>query len=694
MATENLDLVDEIPGAASSASTPASSAAAPGESVSSAVWASSPSEADAGPAVKVSPLSVSRRRRRTVAAAQMLVAFVVATVVSLGLVVAAALFVAGSYADRVLPGVHVGNVDVSGLTRDEAVAKLQTSFAYLNQGTVTISTPLREATITYQDAGRGPDVDFMAQEAMAIGHTGDPLADAVYVLRSALSPQTVAIAARLDPTAVATHVRALVDTDQVAPKNAQAMPFPGYFWVEPGTPGSSLDEVLISSAIVDHLSQANVASDFKIGDAVITIKPAISDGAATDAVAQAERMIAPLTLAWTGDKPATFTIDAQTIRSWISFRVNPDGSYGPAIDTGAVQAYLEPLKPKVATKPVEPKVGFDAAGKPTSLNNGKDGSGMDTGATADAIGKYLLGVGAGTTTGSSVAIVPAPISPVFTPESLAGLSVQGAWTTIFYPDISNGFGANIRVPAVTLNGQIIAPGQQFSFLRAVGPVDRAHGYTLGGVIKNGKSDHTGAMGGGICSASTTTFNAAARAGLRIDERHAHAYYIYRYPVGLDATVFSNGFQTYDMRFTNDTPNPIIIRAWTTRGSKSTITVQLWSKPMGRKVTFSPEFKANLTIASDKTIYTTKLAPGTKARAEYPTNGFSTSRTRTVTDATGKIIHQDTWVSHYVKVNGLLEIGVAKAPAPTPTAVVVGSGLPYTVPAAPSQAPAPRRRRTR
>jgi vancomycin resistance protein YoaR len=319
---------------------------------------------------------------------------------------------------------------------------------------------------------------------------------------------------------------------------------------------------------------------------------------------------------------------------------------------------------------------------------------MDTGATADAIGKYLLGVGAGTTTGSSVAIVPAPISPVFTPESLAGLSVQGAWTTIFYPDISNGFGANIRVPAVTLNGQIIAPGQQFSFLRAVGPVDRAHGYTLGGVIKNGKSDHTGAMGGGICSASTTTFNAAARAGLRIDERHAHAYYIYRYPVGLDATVFSNGFQTYDMRFTNDTPNPIIIRAWTTRGSKSTITVQLWSKPMGRKVTFSPEFKANLTIASDKTIYTTKLAPGTKARAEYPTNGFSTSRTRTVTDATGKIIHQDTWVSHYVKVNGLLEIGVAKAPAPTPTPVVVGSGLPYTVPAAPSQAPAPRRRRTR
>ena len=75
---------------------------------------------------------------------------------------------------------------------------------------------------------------------------------------------------------------------------------------------------------------------------------------------------------------------------------------------------------------------------------------------------------------------------------------------------------------------------------AVGPIDAAHGYTMGGVIQGGKSDHTGAMGGGICSASTTMFNAAARAGLQIDERHAHFYYINRYPVGLDATVYSNG----------------------------------------------------------------------------------------------------------------------------------------------------------
>jgi vancomycin resistance protein YoaR len=152
------------------------------------------------------------------------------------------------------------------------------------------------------------------------------------------------------------------------------------------------------------------------------------------------------------------------------------------------------------------------------------------------------------------------------------------------------------------------------------------------------------------------FNAAARAGLQIDERHPHFYYIDRYPVGLDATVYSNGNQLWDLKWTNDTPNPIVILTGSTYGSKSTVTVQLWSLPLNRTVTFSPEYKANVVLAGDSTAYTTSLAPGKQARAEYPTNGYETSRTRTVTDSTGKVIHTDTWSSKYAVVNGLLLIG--------------------------------------
>jgi vancomycin resistance protein YoaR len=174
------------------------------------------------------------------------------------------------------------------------------------------------------------------------------------------------------------------------------------------------------------------------------------------------------------------------------------------------------------------------------------------------------------------------------------------------------------------------------------------------------------MGGGICSASTTVFNAAMRAGLQIDERHAHAFYIDRYPVGLDASVFVDDYRTWDLKWTNDTPNPIVIRSYTTPGRTSTMVVELWSLPLVRTVTLSPAYKANVIPATSSTQYTTKLAPGQWGWQETASDGYDTSRTRTVTDAGGSVIHSDTWTSHYIKVDGLKLIGVSSAPAPVPT----------------------------
>ena len=69
----------------------------------------------------------------------------------------------------------------------------------------------------------------------------------------------------------------------------------------------------------------------------------------------------------------------------------------------------------------------------------------------------------------------------------------------------------------------------------------------------------GALAGGICSTSTTLFNAAMRFGLEIGERTAHYYYIDRYPLGLDATVSITGGGRQTMSFRNDTKGIIFIR---------------------------------------------------------------------------------------------------------------------------------------
>jgi vancomycin resistance protein YoaR len=229
------------------------------------------------------------------------------------------------------------------------------------------------------------------------------------------------------------------------------------------------------------------------------------------------------------------------------------------------------------------------------------------------------------------------------------------WTVRFTPGESNGYGANIRIPARNINGTVIAPGQVFSFLQAVGPIDEAHGFKQGGVIINGRSRPTGAIGGGICSASTTMFNAALRAGLEIVERRAHYYFIDRYPVGLDATVFSNGSTTVDLRWRNDSRYPVLIRGYSTSTS---VTFEIWTVPDGRRVRLIPTSPRmwNVVKAVTRTELVTTLRPGQQHQQEYPADGYETLVRRVVVDASGKAIHRDAFRSRYSKVDGLLHIG--------------------------------------
>ncbi len=616
-------------------------------------------------------LRVASRRSRLVGFA---VAFAVGVAAVLVLLYVAAFSLSSTYRDRVLPRVHAGSVDLSGLTRDQAIVKLRSDYAYLADGLVTITTPVGTATISYKEAGRGPDVEAMADAAMAIGHTGGSVADGPTVVHSAAFGQDIPVVIQVDPTALAERIHVLARATLVAPENAQATPKDGNFSLTPGTVGRGIDEMAMGSVIIDQLTRADAAPDLHISGSFATLKPHVSDQNAQDAIGRAWKMIANVDVTWTAPpagapanwKPQVWTISADQVRSWIVFGTKPDGTYEPTLDQAQMAAYVEGLPGRVGVAPVEPGIVWDASGKPVDLTPGKEGLGVDPVGTTSAVSTYLDTLAAGGSAASNVEIVTAPIQPQITSiDSLANMVVVGSHTTTFYPDISNGFGKNIRQPATNFNGQVINPGAQFSFLGAVGPIDPAHGFTLGGVILNGLSNHTGAMGGGICSASTTMFNAAATAGLRIDERHAHEYYIYRYPIGRDATVYSNGVTTYDLKWTNDTPYPIVIRAWTTPGSKSTITIQLWSWPLNRTVAWTGGGMANVVHAVENPpVYTNKLAPGQTARAEYATNGFWTSVTRTVTDASGTVLHDDTWQSSYVAVNGQLQIG---GPPPAPLA---------------------------
>ena len=124
------------------------------------------------------------------------VAFVVGAVATFLILSAVAFGFTGQYNTRVLPGVHVGSVDLSGMTHDEAIAELKSSYAYLGQGEVTLTTPVGATTITYQQVDRGPDVEAMVDAAMAVGHTGSSIEDAAIMIHTAVLGQDIPVAAQ------------------------------------------------------------------------------------------------------------------------------------------------------------------------------------------------------------------------------------------------------------------------------------------------------------------------------------------------------------------------------------------------------------------------------------------------------------------------------------------------------------------
>jgi vancomycin resistance protein YoaR len=629
----------------------------------------------------------------------LLAAFLVGGVAAL-LLGAAAAFASSTPDGRIASGVHAGSVDLSGLTRDEATTALKAAYLSLENGTITISTPQGSGTIYYHEIGRGADIEAMVDAAMAVGRYADPLTSTVERVRASLGGQSIPVAVTMDPVALSAKLRVIAGATQIEPVNASVTVTDTAFTVVPGSLGRGIDESAVASSILARLSDPNAPAEIEITAAYADLEPQVTTADAQAAVEAGQRMIVDVPL-MVGTK--AYPIPAATVRSWIAFGWRSDGSYGPAVDPAQVEAYIGGLaESKVNIDPIQPKFDWNqTTGELTTVDPGKAGRVVDVSSTSIAVAWYLDALAEGRGVVSSLQMIVNTVQPrlgeELTTEALTHFVKIGQGDVYFYPIESNGFGANIRTPAQIFDGQVIWPGETFSFWDSIGPVDEAHGFRKGGVIRDGKSDFTGAIGGGICSASTTMFNAAASSGLQIVERHPHFYWIYRYPLGRDATVYSNGVpgQGADLKWRNDTEYPIIIKSWWTGGNRATsknwIHIQFWSMPTGRTVTWSKPIVANVVKATDTTIYVSTLSPGVKYRQEYPTEGKDVSITRTVTDTTtGAVIWTNTWKSHYTKVDGILQIGRTHTPAPTPTPGPTETPV-ITPEPAPTTAPSTRRK---
>jgi vancomycin resistance protein YoaR len=133
----------------------------------------------------------------------------------------------------------------------------------------------------------------------------------------------------------------------------------------------------------------------------------------------------------------------------------------------------------------------------------------------------------------------------------------GEYFTDYAWDPDEGRQANLRIASEAINDTVLAPGEEFSALKVLSPLE----YEPAKVFANGGVDYE--VGGGLCQVSSTLFMAANYAGLEIVERNPHYAELPYIRPGLDATVWfgsrDDGWGALDMKFKNTTDGYIRIK---------------------------------------------------------------------------------------------------------------------------------------
>lgn len=260
----------------------------------------------------------------------------------------------------------------------------------------------------------------------------------------------------------------------------------------------------------------------------------------------------------------------------------PVSAYAPALVVRVIDEQLRPeIDPETLAKPLTSSttgIGKKAVDATVRISNGKpevvpgkEGVGLQPEEMAEKL------VPAITETGDarSVEIEATVVEPEFTTKDARNLKIKervSSFSTYFpHATYRN---VNQSRAAALIDGTILEPGDTFSFNDVVGERTTANGFTTGTVINGGVFREE--LGGGVSQVATTTYNAAFFAGLDDVEHHPHAFYINRYPMGREATVY---FGSLDLRFKNSTDYGVLIRAFVNRsapGGRGEMRVEMWS----------------------------------------------------------------------------------------------------------------------
>jgi len=552
------------------------------------------------------------------------------------------------YRHRFYPHTLIGNLDLSGLTPAEASELIQNHWNQLVSKGWTFEA-LGQSMVIHQVGGTAEgapllfslDIEDTLNKAWGEQHHNHPTI-ASFITDYFAKHQTTAsvmINELLVRQQLEANFQPLITPSK--PATIEVQP-DGSYQIKPEIIGESID---YEAGISEFKKQLQ---NLKNEPIILTVKPdqpTITQSAIGDLTGPINQYLtlAPITLQLA---TTTWTINRNTLAKWLTLEL-VDNQITASISSSSVKDYLTKLAPEINQEPQGGQ--FKRNGnRLEQFKPGKNGRELNIEVSTNAIIQALKqGIN---NIELTVNDIPSPLSDT-DPASLGIIEIIGIGTSDFSGSPPNRI-HNIKVGTAKVSGQLVAPGEEFSLVKALGEVSAATGYKPELVIKENKT--VPEYGGGLCQVATTIFRAALASGLPITERQNHSYRVSYYePAGTDATVYS---PKPDLRFINDTGHYILLLG---EVSGHTLSFTVWGTKDGRKIIQTKPVIYNIVKpAPRKLIETEDLEPGKLKCIEQAHNGADTYFDYIVTYPNGET-KSKRFQSHYVPWQEVCLIGKEK-----------------------------------
>ncbi len=598
------------------------------------------------------------------------------SVIFLGIAFTGLIAYGEGFRGKVLPGVRVGEISLSGMNEPELREYLHTmqqklidtgiQVTLLTQEEKTIT--VRPRVILNDDFFELVTIDIDAEISAIIGRHQN---------YSVLTRGFAALAGRIWPRQVKLH-SVYVDKERLSGvisekiaayetpmENAQISILslsPIRHIILDEKPGSVFDLSDIKEEIQaswEALRSPKIALSIELQEPEVT---ALDVENITDRL---PHIIAagPLHLVYTDEheKKKEWLLTVADIIDLLEVQNTPSSSFVFGFDLTSTTAYLQNVvAPGIDKEPIEAKFSIGSSGKVSEFLGSSPGKSLDVARVYQQMNDLLImRNNAKSTAGSEIVLLPDLVEPKVKTGDVNDLGIS----EVLGIGYSNYGGSprnrirNIRHAVKNkLNGLLIKPGEVFSLLGALKPFTLEAGYLPELVIKGDKIEPE--IGGGLCQIGSTVFRAAMNSGFPIVERRNHSLVVSYYNdprnglPGTDATIYENA---PDFKFKNDTGGHVLL---TTQMDERTADLRFtfWGTSDGRKGSYS-EPTVSKWIPHDETEYieTLDLEPG-EEECQGAHNGAHASFTYFVERSDGAV-DERIFESYYRPLPEICLVGV-------------------------------------